>query len=98
MRMKTPPHPGELVREDCLMPLGLSVTAAAKWLGISRNTMSEIVNGRAGISAEMALRLEKAGWSTAEAWVGMQADYDLAQAKRRESEIKVKRYPQPEPA
>lgn len=98
MRMKNPPHPGELVRDDCLVPLGLSVTAAAKWLGVSRNTMSEIVNGRAGISAEMALRLEKAGWSTAEAWVGIQADYDLAQAKRHESEIKVKRYPQPEPA
>ena len=68
MRMKNPPHPGEIVKEDCLVPLVLSVTAAAKWLGVSRNSLSEIVNG-AGVLAAMALRLEKAGltWSQAEA-------------------------------
>lgn len=94
--MKKPPHPGEIVREDCLAPLGLTVTSAATWLGVSRNTLSEIVNGRSGISADMALRLEKAGWSRADAWLGMQADYDLANARRHERRIKVKRYPQPE--
>ena len=98
MTMKNPPHPGEIVKYDCLEPLGLTVTKAADWLGVSRNTLSELVNGRAGVSAEMAIRLGKAGWSTADMWVSIQADHDLAQAKKRASEIKVKRYPQPEPA
>jgi antitoxin HigA-1 len=59
MRMHNPPHPGEILREDCLKPLGLSVTAAAKWLGVSRGTLSEFLNGHNGVSAEMAIRLEK---------------------------------------
>ena len=93
MAMFNPPHPGETIREDCLAPLGLSVTAAAKWLGVSRQSLSELINGRNGVSAEMALRLEKAGWSLAETWLGMQADYDLWQVKRNADRIKVARYP-----
>ena len=68
MEMFNPPHPGEIIREDCLKPLKLSVTEAAKGLGVSRQSLSELLNGRNGISADMALRLEKAGWSTAESW------------------------------
>ena len=65
MKMHNPPHPGEIIREDCLKPLGLSVTAAAEWLGVSRQSLSELLNGKNGVSAEMAIRLEKAGWSNA---------------------------------
>jgi antitoxin HigA-1 len=99
MRMLNPPHPGEIVREECLRPLGLTVTAAARALGISRKTMSELVNERAGLSATMALRLAKAFGGTAEVWLGLQLDYDLAQARRRHPRINVKRLlrpPQPE--
>ena len=94
--MHNPPHPGEIIREDCLRPLGVSVTAAAAWLGVSRQSLSEVLNGRNGVSAEMALRLEMAGWSTAETWLGVQAAYDLWQAKQRSDSIKVKRFPAPE--
>ena len=73
MEMFNPPHPGEIIREDCLNPLGLTVTAAAKWLGVSRGSLSELLNGHNGISAEMAIRLEKAGWSTAESWSPLRA-------------------------
>ena len=93
MRMANPPHPGEIVREDCLVPLSLTVTAAARWLGVSRQSLSEVLNGRAGISADMAIRLEKAGWSQAEAWLRAQCAYDLAQARRRADRILVERYP-----
>jgi addiction module HigA family antidote len=96
--MFDPPHPGEIIREDCLRPLDLSVTAAAKWLGVSRQSLSELLNGRMGVSAEMAIRLEKAGWSTAEAWLGAQLAYDLWQARRRADSIQVARYPAPAPA
>jgi addiction module HigA family antidote len=96
MAMHNPPHPGEIIREDCLKPLGLSVTAAAAWLDVSRQSLSELLNGRNGVSAEMAIRLEKAGWSTAETWLGAQSAYDLWQAKRRAGSIKVKRYPMPD--
>jgi addiction module HigA family antidote len=95
MRMHNPPHPGEIIREDCLAPLGLTVTAAAAWLGVSRQSMSELLNGRNGVSAEMAIRLEKAGWSDAETWLGVQLAYDLWHAKQRARSIKVKRYPVP---
>ena len=91
--MHDPPHPGEIIREDCLKPLGLSVTAAAQWLGVSRQTLSELLNGRNGVSAEMAIRLEKAGWSTAETWLGVQLAHDLWHARRRAGAIAVKRYP-----
>jgi antitoxin HigA-1 len=94
--MHNPAHPGEIIREDCLAPLGLSVTAAAEWLGVSRQSLSELLNGRNGISAEMAIRLEKAGWSTADTWLRMQAAYDLSMAKQRAHRIKVKKYPVPE--
>ena len=95
MPMHNPPHPGELIREDCLAPLRLTVTAAAKGLGVSRQSLSELINGRSGISAEMAIRLEKAGWSTAETWLRMQVSYDLWQAKRHAGAIKVKKFQVP---
>ncbi len=81
MPMKNPAHPGRIVRNACLEPLGLSVTAGAKVLGVTRQTLTKIVNGKSGISAEMAIRLAKAFGSTAEMWVRMQASYDLAQAR-----------------
>jgi antitoxin HigA-1 len=92
MPMKNPPHPGHSVKDACLDALGLSVTEAARVLGIARHTLSRVLNGHAGISAEMAIRLEKAGWSNADHWLRLQTAYDLAQARRHESEIKVKRY------
>src|ERR1700722_5548959 len=96
MAIHNPPHPGDIIREDCLAPLGLSVTAAAEWLGVSRQSLSELLNRHNGVSAEMAIRLEKAGWSNAETWLGVQVAHDLWQAKQRAGAIKVKRYPVPE--
>jgi addiction module HigA family antidote len=93
MQMHNPPHPGELIREDCLEPLELTVTAAAEWLGVSRQTLSELLNGHNGLTAEMAIRLEKAGWSKAETWLGVQLAYDLWQARQQAGAITVKRYP-----
>lgn len=81
--MKNPPHPGELLREDVLLPLGIEVTDAAQRLGMSRTTLSRVINGRAGISPDLALRLERAGVSTARFWMTLQANYELAQAARR---------------
>jgi addiction module HigA family antidote len=98
MDMHDPPHPGEVIREDCLRPLGLTVTAAAKGLGVSRGSLSELLNGHNGVSAEMAIRLEKAGWSKAETWLRMQLSYDLWHAKRRADGLKVIRFEAPEPA
>lgn len=95
--MKNPPHPGKVVRISCLEPLGLSVTEGAKVLGVSRQALSNLVNGRASLSAEMAIRLAKAFGSTTETWIRLQTAYDVAQAKARESEIKVERY-EPQPA
>jgi addiction module HigA family antidote len=97
MEMFNPPHPGEIIREDCLAPLGLSVTAAAKWLGVSRQSLSELLNGRNGVSAELAIRLEKAGWSRAETWLGVQTANGLWQARQHADTIKVQRYPVPDP-
>jgi addiction module HigA family antidote len=91
MPMKNPPHPGRSVRHDCLEPLGLSVTEAARRLGVSRRQLSDIVNGRAGISPEMAIRLDKAFGGGAETWFRLQAAYDLAQAMRHADRIKVER-------
>jgi addiction module HigA family antidote len=91
MPMRNPAHPGRIVRSACLEPLGLSVTEGAKILGVTRQTLTKIVNGKSGISAEMAIRLTKAFGSTAETWVRMQASYDLAQARKDESKIKVQR-------
>ena len=78
MAMKNPPHPGRSIRENCLVPLGLNVTDAASVLGVARHTLSRVLNGHAAISPEMAIRLEKAGWSNAEFWLRRQATYDLA--------------------
>ena len=91
MAMKNPPHPGLSVRHDCLEPLGLSVTAAARKLGVSRKQLSDIVNGHSGISPEMAIRLDKAFGGGAETWFRLQATYELAQAMRHADRIKVKR-------
>jgi addiction module HigA family antidote len=97
MPMKNPPHPGHSIKDACLGPLGLSVTEGAKVLGVARHTLSRVINGQAGISPEMAIRLEKAGWSNADHWLRVQAAYDLAQARRHEDVIKVTRY-EPQPA
>jgi addiction module HigA family antidote len=91
MPMKNPPHPGLSVRLDCLEPLGLTVTEGAKILGVTRQTLNNLVNGKAGISAEMAVRLAKAFGGTAEVWLRMQMSYDLAQVRKYESRIKVRR-------
>ena len=93
--MHTPPHPGEIIRELCLDPLGLSVSDAAKALRVSRKTLSEILNGRAGISPEMAIRLAIAFDTTPESWMAQQAQYDLwkASKKRKALEKKIKNLP-----
>ena len=87
--MFNPPHPGEIIREDCLAPLDLTVTEAAKGLGVSRQSLSELINGRSGISADMALRLEKAGWGTAESWMRNQTSYDLWRARQHADRLQV---------
>ena len=90
MIMKNPPHPGEHILEDCLKPLGLSITKAAEALRVSRMNLSNLVNGKNGISPEMAIRLSKAFGGSPEVWYGMQTDYDLAQAMKQANNIKVK--------
>ena len=90
MAMMNPPHPGRSIRENCLAPLELSVTEAARELGVARHTLSRILNGHAGISPEMAIRLERAGWSSAEFWLRRQTAYDLARARRREHGLHVR--------
>lgn len=92
MAMMNPSHPGEIVRCECLEPLGLSVTEAAKVLGVSRQTLNNLVNGKAGVSAEMAVRLSKAFGSEPEFWMRLQTNYDLAQVRRREVALGVKRF------
>ena len=91
MPMKNPVHPGRIIKNACLVPLGLSVTAGADALGVTRVALSRVVNGRAGVSPEMAVRLAKAFGSTTEAWLKMQLAYDLARIERRAGQIKVKR-------
>ncbi|MFZ3265794.1 MAG: HigA family addiction module antitoxin [Terriglobales bacterium] len=91
MPMKNPAHPGRIVKSACLEPLGLSVTEGAKVLGVTRQTLNNVIHGKSGISPEMALRLTKAFGSTAETWLRMQVAYDLAQARKNESKIKVRR-------
>jgi len=91
MPMKNPPHPGRSIRNACLEPLGLSISEGAKILGVTRQALNNVITGRSGISAEMAIRLTKAFGSTAETWVRMQASYDLAQARKNENRIKVRR-------
>ena len=92
MGMHNPPHPGGIVKRQCLEPLGLSVTRAANGLGVTRQALSELVNERTGISAEMATRLSKAFGSTPETWLGMQMAYDLWQARERAGRIAGERF------
>ena len=89
MRMHNPPHPGEIIKYLCLEPLGVSVTQAAEALGVSRKTLSAILNGRAGISPEMAVRLSIAFATSAESWLNQQTQYDLWHAERRRKELRV---------
>lgn len=91
MQMHNPPHPGEVLRELCLEPLGLSVTEAAEGLGVSRKTLSAILNGRAGISPEMAIRLSMAFDTSPESWLNQQTQYDLWSAKKGKSKLRVKK-------
>ena len=92
MPMYAPPHPGGIVRRQCLDPLGLSVTEAAKGLGVTRQALSDLVNERAGVSVDMALRLSKAFGSTPEIWLGLQMAWDLWQARDRADAIRVRRF------
>ena len=92
MPMHSPSHPGRIVRNGCLEPLGLSVTGGAKALGVSRQALSNLVNGRSRITPEMALRLAKAFDTDAELWIRLQANYDTAQMRKRADEIVVERY------
>ncbi len=98
MRMKNPPHPGRIVRQECIEPLGLTVTAAARALGVTRQTLNNLVNGRAGVSPEMAIRLSKAFGSSPEVWLGIQMEYDLAQAERKAGQISVEWIGRQQPA
>ncbi len=91
IQMHNPPHPGEIIRELCIDPLGLSVTKAAEGLGVSRKTLSAILNGRAGISPEMALRLSMAFNTSPESWLNQQSQYDLWVARKESKRIKVKK-------
>lgn len=89
MTMKNPPHPGVVVLQECIQPLGLTITEAAAALGVTRNTLSELVNGKRGISPEMAVRLSKVFGGTEEGWIVQQAQYDLAHVRR--DRLKLKR-------
>jgi addiction module HigA family antidote len=92
MPMNAPPHPGEVIRELCLEPMGLTVTRAAEGLGVSRKSLSELLNGHSGISPEMAMRLSQAFGGSAESWLTQQMHYDLAQVRKKAGKIKVKRF------
>ncbi len=91
MKMKNPPHPGRIVRQECIEPLGLTVTEAARALGVTRQALNNVVNLKAGISPEMAIRLSKAFGSSPEVWLGMQMAYDLAKLEKEAGRIKVQR-------
>jgi addiction module HigA family antidote len=89
--MHNPRHPGEIIREECLVPLALSVTAAARALGVSRKALPEVISGQSGVSAEMAIRLSRVFGSEPETWLGMQMEYDLWHTAKRASRFKLKR-------
>jgi antitoxin HigA-1 len=91
MEMYDPAHPGEVIRELCLRPLDLTVTEAAEALGVTRKAFSDLLNGHSGVSPEMAIRLEKVGWSTADHWLRMQLQRDLWVTRKRASKIKIRR-------
>ena len=92
MPLINPPHPGEIVKYECLEPLGLTVTRAAEGLGVTRQALSELVNERTGVSVEMAIRLSRAFGSTPETWLRIQMAYDLWQARERAAQIKVENF------
>ena len=94
MRMKNPPHPGRIVRQECIEPLGLTIAQAARALRVTRQTLNNLVNGRSGISPEMAIRLSKAFGSSPEVWLGLQLEYDLVKAAKTTDRIKVERIEQ----
>ena len=99
MPMKRPPHPGKVIRDEVIEPLGLSVTAAAKALDVARPTLSNLLNGKAGLTGEMALRIEKAFGPRMDHLMRMQLAFDIAEARGREHEIRVERYiPQSQPS
>jgi antitoxin HigA-1 len=89
--MKKPPHPGRIVRQECIDPLGLTITEAARALGVERQTLNNLINEHSGVSPEMAIRLSKAFGSTPEMWPKLQMQYDLARAERNASAMKVKK-------
>ena len=91
MSMHNPPHPGEVLKKLCIEPLGLTITAASAALGVSRKTLSAILNGRAGISPEMAIRLSKAFETSPESWLNQQMQYDLWVARQAHGNVKVTR-------
>ena len=90
--MHSPPHPGEVVRRQCLEPLGLTVTVAAKGLGVSRNTLSMLLNGRLKISPEMAIRLSQGFGGSPESWLQQQMQYDLWHAQQHRGKIEVRKF------
>ncbi|PEN05533.1 addiction module antidote protein, HigA family [Longimonas halophila] len=92
MPMHNPPHPGEIIREECLKPLDLTITGAAEGLGIHRKNLSRILNGHAGVSPDMAVRLARAFGSTPETWLKLQMAYDLSRAREKEENIRVKQF------
>jgi addiction module HigA family antidote len=91
MKMHNPPHPGEVLRELCIEPMGLSITEVAEALGVSRKTLSTILNGRAGISPEMSVRLSLAFGTSSESWLNQQAQYDLWEAEKTRKTLKVRK-------
>ncbi len=95
MPMNNPPHPGEMIKSECLEALGLSITRAAQGLGVTRQALSDLVNQKAGISIEMSFRLSQAFGSTPETWLGMQQAYDLWQAREQAEGIEVERFAVP---
>ena len=90
-KMHNPPHPGEIIRQLCLEPVGMTVTDAASALGVSRKTLSALLNGRAGISPEMAVRLSIAFGTSSESWMNQQTQYDLWHAEKRRKDLRVSR-------
>ena len=97
MTMHDPAHPGEVLRESCLKPSSLTVKTAAEGLGVTRKALSDLLNGHSGVSPEMAIRLEMAGWSTAETWLRMQTSWNLWRARQSVGHIKVRRLYEPQP-
>lgn len=91
MEMHNPPHPGEVIKELCIEPLGISITKAAKALGVTRKSLSELLNGKSGISPEMAIRLSIAFETSAESWLNQQVQYDLWKARFKGKKLKVKK-------